>query len=123
MDIPSKHLDDTIAYSIETQTVVSTAQKQRAWEKLQSKAAQQVILAPYAVSPRTHSSRQPTLIASVVGYVRRVFDLLITDEAVYHRAASRRSMMHRMPYAVATISGTQQVARFHMSDILRYSVL
>jgi hypothetical protein len=124
MDIPSKHLDDAIAYTIEAQTAVTPAQKDRAWAKLQQKAAQQVILAPYAVPPRIQK-RQTPVIEVLIGWIRSGIYLLVTDETMYQRAAHRRNTlhMHRIPYATVTVAGTQQVLRFHMSDILRYGLL
>lgn len=124
MDIPNKHLDDTIAYSLETQTVITPAQKNRAWEKLKEKAEQQVILVPYAVPP-SHSLLDGSSIDpafSLSWWVRRLFSLLITDEAMYHRAALRRDTLLRLAYA-STPNGSQVVIRFHMTDIMRYGLL
>lgn len=123
MDIPSKHVDDAIAYTLATDSVVSTTQKNRAWEKLQQQAAQQVILAPYAVAPRSVPPKQETFIELLLDWVRRGIGMLVTDEAMYQRAACRREILQRIPYATATTMGSQQMARFHMADILRYGLL
>jgi len=122
MDIPDRQVDDAIAYSLST--VVSPAQKSRAWEKLQQKAAHQVILAPYAVEPRpTIHHKQLSFGEMLVGWARLFVELLVTDEAMYQRAARKRENLQRMTCAAMATSGPQQVARFHMNDILRYGLL
>lgn len=122
MDIPDRQVDNAIAYSLDT--VVTPAQKSRAWEKLQKQAAQQVMLAPYAVEPRTPLNHKNASFSDMlVVWVRRGIDMLITDEAMYQRAARRRENLQRMPYLAIATSGSQQVARFHMNDILRYGLL
>jgi hypothetical protein len=122
MGIPGNEFDNAIHYSIDTQTMVTTAQKRRAWEQLQQQAARQVILAPYGVPPRTAKAPR-TFNNMLLGWLRRGLNMLIMDETVYERASHRRDILHRTPYALATPTCAQQVLRFHMTDMLRYGVL
>lgn len=120
MDTPNNRLDDHIALALETETLVTSLQKKRAWEKLQAKASHQVQLAPYAVPPRI-SETHPSKWESAITFVIRCLSFLVTDEAGYQRAATNRYIADRYPFI--TLIGSEQVIHCHSSSWLRLKII
>ena len=119
MAIPNRHLDDSIAFALETETVVTKAQKKAAWHKVRERAAQQVMLAPYAIAPAT---RRPALSlwARMTGAAQRALSFTVTDSSVYDRAAVRRQAMHRYNPPGNRVSFSSQVIFFyHPGTLIR----
>lgn len=86
MDISDSQIDDEITYTLTTQVIITPAQKQAAWERLQAQAARQVILAPYAAPPKVQIER------SVLSILVQYLVTLFTDETCFQRAADNRSL-------------------------------
>jgi len=120
MDTPNSRLDDRIALAVETETIVTSLQKQRAWEKLQAKAAHQVQLAPYAIPPRILPAR-PNRWESGLLFLGRCIAFLVTDEAGYQRAATNRHFSDR--YHFITLIGSEQVIHCHSTSCLRFRII
>lgn len=110
MDILNNHLDEEIRYILKSQ-VVSRARKQAAWERLQQAAAQQVILAPYAVSPKGPQSTNMLLILQ--NNIVNFFVALCTDESSFQKAASSRQ--GRYGYAAYVGGPYQSILNFSSS--------
>jgi len=92
MAICDSQVDDAIALVLETQTIVSTRQKATVWEQVRQQAAQQVMLAPYAVPPSPPVPRHARLYQNAIGFVRSCVVILI-DDRVYRRAAALRHVV------------------------------
>lgn len=120
MDTRTDPIDDLIAYSLELETVVTSAQKARAWERLQASAAQQVILAPYAIAPRA-ASPAPDPLARLKNLVLGLGMFLLSDEAGYQRAATSREALYHYPFI--NVIGSEQTAHFHSTMLLRFKML
>lgn len=120
MDTRTDPIDDLIAYSLEMETVVTSAQKARAWERLQAGAAQQVILAPYAIAPRA-AVPSPDLFTRLRNLVSGLALFLFSDEAGYHRAATSREALYHYPFI--NVIGSEQTAHFHSTMLLRFKML
>jgi hypothetical protein len=116
MDTPNNRLDDRIALALETETLVSSAQKRRAWEKLQARASHQVQLAPYAISPRIQPPRHSRWESGFL-FLGRCLSFLLTDETGYQRAATNRYFSDR--YYFITLIGSEQVIHCHSTLRLR----
>jgi hypothetical protein len=120
MDTPHNHLEDCIAFALETETVVTPAQKKQAWDKLQEKAIQQVQLAPYAIPPHRPIPRFRKWENGLV-LIARCLSFLLTDEAGYERAATNRYISDR--YHFITLIGTEQVIHCHSISCLRFKMI
>jgi hypothetical protein len=120
MDTPNNRLDDRIAIALETETVVTSLQKKRAWENLQAKAAHQVQLAPYAIPPRRSVPRPGKLEIGLL-FLSRCLSFLLTDEAGYQRAATNRYFSDG--YYFITLIGSEQVIHCHSTSCLRFKII
>ncbi len=109
MDLPDNQLDYIIGYSLDTESIVTTNQKQAAWAALQAKAANQVIMAPYAESPRPRIAQQPAIppLERFGAWVLAV----LTDESRYERAATLHRNMYSSSLGVYLV-GVSHMARF-----------
>ena len=107
MGIRDNQLDVTISLALETQTIVTSRQKNMAWEHLHERAAQQVILTPYAIPPCSVSHQRSRLYRLTVGVLRSVVALL-ADDSVYHRAAANRQVS-----AITRTIGTELVIHYY----------
>lgn len=119
MGIPNRHLDDSVAFALETETVVTKAQKEAAWHKVRQRAAEQVMLTPYVIAP---APRRPALSwwARMTGAAQRALSLTVTDASVYDRAAVRRQTMHRYGAPGSRISFSSQIIYFyHPGTLIR----
>jgi hypothetical protein len=120
MDTPNNHLDDRIALALETETLITSFQKRRAWEKLQAKASHQVQLTPYAIPPRVQAPRLSKLESGIL-FVARCLSFLVTEEAGYQRAAMNRYTIDR--YHFITLIGSEQVIHCHSTSWLRLKII
>lgn len=120
MDTPNNRLDDRIAIALETETVITSIQKKRAWEKLQAKAVHQVQLAPYAIPPRVSVPR-PSRWETGFLFLVRCLSFLLTDEAGYQRAATNRYFSDG--YHFITLIGSEQVIHCHSTSCLRFRII
>jgi hypothetical protein len=93
-DFSDKLLDDRIASALESQTYVSTAQKQMAWERLHTAAKQQSILAAY-----TPAVKQTPMLLRSIEKVIIWLDWLIFEETHYETALNIRREHYAMSYA------------------------
>jgi hypothetical protein len=93
--MPNDPLDDQITYTLQTDTVVMPDQKARAWEAVRERAAQQVILAPYAVTPAPVETR-PGLWVLAERALAGIIQLFV-DDTRYCRAACSRAALIQMP--------------------------
>ncbi len=122
MDILDKQLDDLIAYTLETEAIVTPAQKKEAWEKLYAKASQQVILAPYAVPPQP----APRRLQGWWGDVVRLMDemhLFLSDESRFHRAAVKREALYVSKLNPAFNGSEQALMRFFPTAYVHLSMI
>ncbi len=109
MDLPDNQLDYLISYTLDSESVVTTKQKQATWTALKAKAAQQVIMAPYAEAPRPRP--QPAVEVSVWERISTWVFTALTDESRYERAA----LIHQNLYSSSLGSyliGVDHIARF-----------
>ena len=107
-------LDYLITLALSSQAAVTQRRKRAAWERLQAEATHQVMLVPYAVPPcpvevPVHWSVRLTR------NIRRGFALLLTEDALYHRAAYTRQNAYR-PYGF----GADHVLSFYPNGLIRY---
>lgn len=122
MDTLDKQLDDLIAYTLETQVIVTPAQKREAWDKLYAKASQQVILAPYAVPPQP----APRKLQGWWGGVVRLMDemhLFLSDESRFRRAADRREALYVSRVSMAFNGSEQALMRFFPTAYVHLSMV
>ena len=94
-DWPDSEVDGCIRVALRTESVVTEQQKQRAWEQLRMKAAQQPILPPISATQTFAPPLQGTPFRDIVlRPVRSVvswIDDLLYNEGQYGRASRVRS--------------------------------
>ena len=113
MASPANSMDYLISLALSSQAAVTKRRKQAAWERLQAEASNQVMLVPYAVPPRPVG---PPVHWSVrlTKNIRRGLTILLTDDALYHRAAYTRQ--YDRPYGF----GADHVLSFYPNSLIRY---
>ena len=107
MGLSGKQLDEIIRLGVKPQSVVTPRQKEAAREELLRKAAQQLPLTPYAMTP-VLLEPAPNWIDRIISGTIRGLDMLLFEEHRYHRAASNR---HIMP--ITSIIGVTIVIHFY----------
>jgi hypothetical protein len=107
MGLSDKQLDEIIRLGVKSQTAVTPRQKQAAREKLLRKAAQQTMLAPYAMTPALLEPA-PTWLDRITSGLTRGLYMLLFEEHRYHRAANNR---HHMP--ITSFIGVTMVIHFY----------
>lgn len=107
-------LDHLITLALSSQTAATQRRKQAAWERLHAEASKQVMLVPYAVPPRPAAPPEDGM-TRLAGYVKRGLTLLLTEDALYQRAAYNRHHVHRLDGL-----GTDYVLKLYPNSFMRY---
>jgi hypothetical protein len=116
--MPNRQLDANITAALESEAVITRAQREAAWASVRARAAQQVILAPYAIPPR----RPPrlSLPARLLLAVRRTLALTATDSIPYDRAALQRDSLQRATWIPGRPAfSSSLIYYYHPSTLLR----
>lgn len=118
--MPNRELDASITAALESETIITRAQREAAWASLRARAAQQVILVPYAVPPRRQQPRL-SLLARLLLAARRGLALTVTDSVRYDRAAIRREVFQHCagPSDRPAFSSSHLVHYYYPSTLLR----
>ncbi len=121
MDLRDNQLDELIAYTLDMESTVTPAQKRLAWEKLQSRASQQVILAPYGIAPEPCRRERTGLQWGLLKLLANIRSFLM-DETRFHRAAETREALYTLKLNRTFMGSEQAMMSFFPTAYIHLSM-
>jgi hypothetical protein len=87
-DLLEKHLDEDISRALKFETVITSAQKAAAWERLQARVQEQCQLPPLEAAPEPSRERWLGIFTAARRRSTQLWNTLVLDTAALERASA-----------------------------------